>query len=350
MLKALLVLTLMAAPGLAYAQDVEEVEDVDLTVARALFEQGLKLFHQGHYADALQLFRESLARSPGGPYAASAQQMVERCEDKLGIKRAPPAAEPEDPYGADVDPEPENPYGDDASADTFELEPEPVNPYAALPVGADTTPGRADRLMLVGSGAVWGVGYGILLAAMFDDPTAVPDDQPQGDYVLTATISGAIGAGVGLWLVGKHPKEGDVALTNSFGGYGLAGGLMLGVLMDPAQDRAYAVNGFLGASIGLGTGLYLAGTHDVSRLRMGYIDLGVGAGAATPWVLFALLGGSSDGAVQFTGAMSVIGMGVGGYLGWRWTRDLSPPAADDLAFGLHPTLGGGVALDLSGRF
>jgi hypothetical protein len=396
------------APADPYAEPPEE--SVDDAVARSLFEQGLRLYHAGRWLDARQLFLEAYERSPKGPYAQTARQMVNRCDVKLGRGVTyvdPPAGDaPQDPYtdgGDGADPAPLDPYGDAAAAGGDGA---PVDPYAAddatgvppedlEPTGRE--PGDRDRarrdrrdsrrnltlfgglygawtglgiagasdggdtgaLLVLGgavggawlgwslsgrwdldgaevraveSGPVWGATFGLMFASIADDPARCDgcalggEDQPASDYWLGATVGSAVGFGAGIWAARQHPSEGDVALTNSFGGYGLLGGLVLGAAMDPAQDRAYAMNGIVGASAGLVTGLWLSRRMDVPRARMGWVDLGVGLGAAGPWIVYGLAGGDGGGGLQLAGASSLVLGGLGGWIAWKRTADLGAPA------------------------
>jgi hypothetical protein len=180
----------------------------------------------------------------------------------------------------------------------------------------------------IASSSAWGAGLGLMFAHIADTPDCLTceDDQPSGDYLLASALTGTVGLGAGIWLARQDPGADDVALVNSLGGYGLLGSLMLGVAMDPPQGRAYSMNAILGTGAGLAAGLYLAHRTDVPRKRMAYLDLGVGAGALAPWLVYGLAGGSDSGSArQWTGVAS-IGLAVaGGWLTWRWTRDLVAP-------------------------
>ncbi len=411
------------APPPEAAPDPPE-ETIDDAVARALFEQGLKLFHEGRWADARQLFAESIVRSPKGPYSRSARQMLARCNQRLGL--APPTGDealgdaPVDPYGGEEPapapvPAPLDPYAEPATATPLDpyggsgdelsrLAPADTlaNPYddeggdaslldqaGARDAAADDRRSNRNTLMLFGglyglytgigiaagmdgaggdgsmlvvlggaglgawggywvgehkqvskaqtstvaSSTAWGAGLGLMFAHVADSPEPLgcaecPDDQPGGDYMLASAAGAALGLGAGVLLARRDPSGDDVALVSSFGGYGLLEALMLGVTLDPAQGRAYSVNGILGTGAGLATGLWLSTRVDIPKKRMTYVDVGVGVGALTPWVIYALAGGNetaTDGARQFTGFASM-GLAVGGgWLAWRWTRDMAAP-------------------------
>jgi hypothetical protein len=394
----------LSGAGRAFAQagapDAGE-ENVDDAVARALFEQGLRLFHQHRYSEAHQLFAESIARSPDGAYARSARQMLTRCDE-----RTAPAA-PVDPYATTVDPyvapaEPVDPY---ASATATEAA--PLDPYAASDAAeattldpyappASATPGASEPavderrevrhtaalfgglfglhtsfgliaglgdedvsggelVLMLGSavaggaagywigeqpvsraqlhtamgGYAWGLGLGLLVTSLADSPP-VTDCGDCGtqvtsqDYLWTSAVGATLGLGAGVWLASRDPSENDLALVHSVGGYGLLGGLLLGVAIHPDDERGYALTSALGASAGLATGLWLASRGDVPERRMGYMDLAVAGGAVAPWVFYALAGGDGGDAatLQLTGVASLATGAVGGWLGWYWTRDL----------------------------
>src|SRR5207248_1892414 len=120
------------------------------------------------------------------------------------------------------------------------------------------------------------------------------------------------------------PAPGSVALENSFGAYGFASGLLLGVTMDPPDPRAYALNAFLGGSAGLVVGAVVAPRLHPSRARMAWVDVGASLGAASAWITIfpiAKMGGANDSeASQVTGVFSVATLGVGAYLAWRWSE------------------------------
>jgi hypothetical protein len=146
-----------AAAPLAAPEATAPVEDIDEVVARALYQQAMALFDQGRYADARQLFFESLARSPDGADAASARQMRARCEQRMGMTAAvaPAAASalpalrgfvaPVDPYGATLIgvSGPIDPYA--TSTGAFDG---PIDPYVdSVPAGEllDPYSARADE-------------------------------------------------------------------------------------------------------------------------------------------------------------------------------------------------------------
>jgi hypothetical protein len=434
-------LCVAGVPSVTRAQDGPPLPaDVQDEVAKALYEQGMKLYAAGRYEDARGLFLESVQRSPGGAYAERARAMGKQCEAKLGWKTgafdapaprpAPTEAAPIDPYaGSGGDgtvedgPEPLNPYLDEAPSPRTQPQPPsppPPPPSAAAPPTGTTVTTTVERgddasgeldarsarrnllvfgggyglwlgiaffgatepddgailpLMMAGtaaglgaawlgtrgrrvttgqalsvmSGTTWGTTHALFLSHVADDPTREGDaeDFRETGYFGWSMVGGLVGLGAGIgygWKV--KPSPGDVAVVNSFGGYGLLGGLLLGGAIDPVQGRAYSLNSFLGSSIGLVAGGLLATEIETSRSRMAMLDLGVSLGALAPWVLVypAIDGGD---AVQVTSAVSLATAAVGGYLTWRWTRGMEGGGARRAAGPrLVPWVGPGEAVGL----
>ncbi len=292
-----LVLACALPPALARAADDESSAEIDAAVAKSLFEQGVKLYHAGQYADARELFLESYARSPKGPYASSAREMIGRCNVKLGITDplppVPPAdngdGAPLDPYGgepngggggSDESPqnpyledggakEPadggavENPYADDhsprATADRDDLSPAPLNPYtpeppSAIDTGRDTGGAVESRQRVELSGGAYGLGMGIELmaAARGKGGGAV-----LGTLALTAT-----GAYAGWWI-GKHHhvSEGELLATDSLTTWGMAEGLWIAHVANASTGHGYGGGALIGSLAGLGTGYWIATSH-----------------------------------------------------------------------------------------
>jgi hypothetical protein len=99
---------------------------------------------------------------------------------------------------------------------------------------------------------------------------------------------GAIGVLGGASLAVDHKlTRGDIALVDTLAGIGTAGGLTLGMLMQPAQKEAYAVNALLGATGGVIAG-YVAGPQTNTTPRRMLRVAGVAAaGGALPFLLYA---------------------------------------------------------------
>jgi hypothetical protein len=460
-----------SAPSGAPA-DASAKREVDAFVAKALVDRGMVLFRAADYRSAKQLFVEALVRDPGGPYAATARDLLRKTNQKLGYydrdhgapppvpprkdekpaaaSPPPPAAagtadQPVDPYatpgrgsgtggaGAAGADEPVDPYAESAvaapldpyaaAAPSSAAPPAPgetlVDPYATPPAGPPTGPPAGDlspvdpyavepgdepalggheradtgppspgppaaarRELMLGLGAYGflagtavvgtdseaglaagliggaaGLGAGALLgrrrdmthgqvmalnvgmswgAADFAFLGHLADGQDATGTSLFryAAVGGLVGAGAGVWAGRRDPDPGDVALVNSLMLYGTAGGLLLGVAMDPPREEAYSLNAILGNAAGVVGGLTLAPKMATSRRRMVRADLGAALGAGATWALFYPLvkDDSGFGDEQITGFVSVLGMGLGAYLGWRWSgpdRDEAATAAPE---------------------
>ncbi|RMH43084.1 MAG: hypothetical protein D6689_06165, partial [Deltaproteobacteria bacterium] len=159
----------------------------------------------------------------------------------------------------------------------------------------------------------------------------VDHDYTQTDGFVSVAIGGAVGVGAGVaWAVRGEPRGDRIALANSLGLYGLAGGLMFGVALDPPEPEAYSVNAVVGSVAGLAVGWWLADRVDTSRGRQLKVDIGAAVGLAAPWALVYPLvkdDGTNDDE-QAVGALSIATMAAGGYLAWRFTR---PTASEPTA-------------------
>lgn len=195
----------------------------------------------------------------------------------------------------------------------------------------DFTPGQAQT---IGYGGLWGT---YILGLFGDVVTGVRDPNIPGDEGTTPNeiyksmgIGGALGTGAGILMARKwDPSPADVALTNSLGLMGTSAGLLLGVAMDPPRGEAYSLNGVLGAAAGLGAGLWASQRFEYSPARMLRIDLGAAAGVAGTWLLFypLIADDTTSGDEQAAGAVSLLAMAGGAYVGWRLTRDMDEAPA-----------------------
>jgi len=389
---------------------VPKVDPLDEAVAAALIARGNVLFNARDYANARQLFVEALVRSPNGPRAILALDMLKQANTKLGNKdvfsgapkvlRPPNKDAPIDPYGTgtktnpgDVKKtgEPIDPYADPKTAGSKikDNTGEPLDPYATgkndkpnLPAQKDD-PGadRRARTMLIGWGGLLGLTVGLALGGPDDDSAdgggggaallgivgagataglayyltrkrkltagqsaAIMSAGTWGAYnigLLTDTfktqgtstndvfaglaVGGVLGVAAGAAYALKYkPTQNEVAVINSFGGYGTLAGFMLGLAMDPPETEAYSVNGMLGSIGGLAVGMFAAKKLKVSRSRMLRVDLGAGLGTAAAWALFYPLisDDSTRSDEQTTGFVSVLS-GIGGaYAAWYLTRKM----------------------------
>jgi hypothetical protein len=292
----LLVAALAASQApIAHADDDEGTAAVDEAVSKSLYEQGVKLYHAGNYADARELFVEAYTRSPKGPYAKEARGMILRCNQKLGITDPlppePPADDtPQNPYtddGATVqDPyaddgaakktddgekntgndQVQNPYVDQdhhsqrASVDREEITPAPIDPYAPKPdvlvSGGGGEPAdegsQESRNRVALSGTTYGAALGVELFGL----------SGKGG---TAVVGGLIGGGAGAyfgWHVGKrHITEGELLASDSMSAWGMGEGLWIAHVANAKTGKGYAGGALVGTSLGVLTGYWIAKEH-----------------------------------------------------------------------------------------
>lgn len=372
-------------------------KDVEALVAKELFQQAVRLFDGGRFADARRLFAEAARRDGDGPYAVTARVMIQRCDEVLGVateRSGPPSVAPEPAAAsaheelAPADPYAASPAVDDATLDPYAPTPQAVDVeepevdastvqrgspgvgrnwtrlellifggsygfWSGLSLGvASGSPGATPLLFLGGgalgvgaahlatrsgsvsegqamatmSGAAWGATLGLLLGHVADDPNDEYDQSAEG-YFASTLIASSVGFGGGVaYAVLAHPSAGDVALVNSLTEYGLVTGLVVGGMMQPAENRAYSLNAVVGSAGGMLAGFLLAPHLEISRGRLAWVDLGALSGV-TAAALFAFPA-IEDGSVGAARAKFVVALGAmatGGYLAWRWTR--GEPAA-----------------------
>ncbi len=169
---------------------------IDNAVAAALLDRANILFAAKDFANARQLYIESLVRSPKGPSATQALDMLKQSNTKLGNKdvysgaptvvRPAGTAKPLDPYGTGTDPVVKKPD-------------KPLDPYGT---GKIKTPDNTDPLDPYGTGKV-----------AKPDP-ATPKDDPNADRQARNLLmgwSGMLGLGVGLAIAGPEDDNGDVS-------------------------------------------------------------------------------------------------------------------------------------------
>lgn len=184
---------------------------------------------------------------------------------------------------------------------------------------------------VISSGGLWGMYNGAHLGNLL-----AGEDSDGNDIYAGMAITGLLGSGIGYWYAtNRDPSAGDLAFTNSLSFYGTAGGLLLGVAMDPPRGDAYSLNALAGSALGLGLGYYLEG-REPTRRRMLKVDLGAVVGAAAPWILLYPFIGDSNGKgdERLTGLFSAMGLVGGGYFAWRYTADDEKSADDGAAAAL----------------
>jgi hypothetical protein len=331
-------------------------------VAQALVARAQELYDGKQYADARELANEAIAKSPTGAAAQQAKQLLASVDHALGLSapRSPAATElpvdltpitdPTAPTTTPIPTTPEAPSAGHAalaarvhvglyggvvgamlgslfSSDGGEQAGGAVAGGLALAgVGGWLGPRLVGRLhwseaqiRTAGAGTVWGG----VIGGLFAD--AVDVDGTTGRSVLVgasigSTLLGLAGAGLA-----KRDKltRGDVALMDTFAGMGAAGGLTLGMLMQPAEGEAYSVNAILGTAGGLLVGAIAAPQTNTTPRRMLRVAGLSAAGGAVPFLLYAAIHDpTSTGDERAVGALSTVGLVAGAYLGFRLTRGM----------------------------
>lgn len=263
-------------------------------IAASLVARAQELFELKEYVDAKQLATEALMRSPRGPSAVQAQQLIKACNTALGVGEVKPPPPPVDTTPI-VDP----------------LKDRPAEPPALGTV--------APKWRRIASGAAWGA----IAGGAFADAVGVNTTKPS-HVALGAGVGGALGGLAGYALTRKvqHTK-GDVALMDTLAGIGGAGGLTIGMLMQPVETEAYSVNAIIGIGAGLLVGYVAApqtNTTERRMLRVAGISL---AGGALPFLLYAgIYDKSTDSDERLVGGLATAGLLAGAYIGFRITRHM----------------------------
>ena len=332
-------------------------------IAEQLVSRAQDLLDAKVYVDAKQLAVEALVKSPKGNAAGHARFIIKVVNDRLGIKEelAPPIETPVD-VAPIVDPtarvekpiEPPRPVDVEpnkgriaasvhgalytgllgATLGSFFDKGHPAG--GAIPVGIAA--GVAGGLYLpklfhswrwdesqirtVGAGSMWGGVIGGLMAGVTMGANGGTVTTP--GVLVGASVGSTIGVAGGAVLAKNHTlTRGDVALVDTLAGLGTASGLTLGMLMQPAQKEAYALNAALGAGAGVVIG-YIAGPQTNTTPRRMLRVAGVAAaGGVLPFLLYAgIHKASSTADERVTGALSTIGLVGGAWLGFYLTRDL----------------------------
>ncbi len=349
-------------------------------IAEQLVTRAQELLDAKIYLDAKQLAVEALVKSPKGPAADRARYIIKVVNQNLNIKEdpppTPPSQTPPDGNGDKVD---LTPIGDPTQFDPSRDPPPNQTPVAP----ADTGAGYRNRITAATvHGALYGGVLGATVGAYInsDNPAsvAVPlgiatglgggllgrqlarkrswdeaqlrtvgslnfwggtiggmfgwavtgageDDSPTATGVL---LGASIGATSGLLVGGLMAKDhkltrGDVALVDTFAGMGAIGGLTIGMLMQPAQNEAYAVNSILGAAGGIAVGVIAGPQTNTTPRRMLRVAGLAAAGGALPFLLYAGIASSdTNGDERLVGALSSIGLVGGAYLGFRLTKNM----------------------------
>jgi hypothetical protein len=264
-------------------------------IAASLVLRAQELFDAKFYADAKQLATEALVRSPRGTAATQAQYLIKAINTALGIGEPKPPEQP-----VDLTPI-RDPFAD-----------KPVEKPIELGEGAS----RNRRIL---SGAVWGAAIG----AAIGDAAIVDDTEPK-HVAIGAGIGLAAGGLAGWGLARKRPQtSGDVALMDTLAGIGGAGGLTLGMLMQPAEAEAYSINAVIGIAGGLLVGYIAAPQTNTTERRMLRVAGISVLGGALPFLLYAgIYDKSSTSDERLVGGLATAGLLAGAYVGFRMTRNM----------------------------
>ncbi len=330
-------------------------------IAAALVARARELFEARALVDAKQLAVEALVKSPNGVSAAQAKGMIRAINKELGLDDQgrpvgpPPGLDAQvDKTPMDVEPppivSPPTPEGEDPSRRTTTLrvhgalfggivgaavgalvaDDRPAS--GAVPAGlaggvagALLAPrlvgpkGSEAQVRTVGSLSVW-TG---LAGAFFADAVVVDDSSARG-VLVGGALGSTAGALVGYGLARKDGlTRGDVALVDTLAGVGAAGGLTLGMLMQPAKGEAYSVNAIVGTTGGVVLGLLAAPKTNTTTRRMMRVAGAAALGGGAPFLLYAASRDpDSTDDERLTGVLSTIGLVGGLVLGFRLTRDL----------------------------
>jgi hypothetical protein len=360
-----------SAPQDPYAPDPVLNEQI----AEQLVGRAQELLDARIYLDAKQLAVEALVKSPKGAAAERARYIIKVVNQHLDIKEDPAPTPPsevpptdnvdltpiQDPTTRTFDPTrdpppsetqpPDAPVRDErnaatvhaaiyggllgATAGAFMNSDNPAS--VAVPLGIVTGLGAGfvahryvrrlhwdeAQVRTAGSMSLWGGVLGGLFGTAVSG--AHEGESPSATGVLLgASIGSTAGLLTGVALARKEKlTRGDVALVDTMAGIGAVGGLTMGMLMQPKQNEAYAVNSLLGAAGGIVVGVLAAPTTNTTPRRMLRVAGLAAAGGALPFLLYALIyDPTSTADERFTGLMSSAGLVAGAYLGFRLTKNM----------------------------
>jgi hypothetical protein len=378
-LAATLVALCSSAPLAAQPTDPGTPQPPDFVLAEQIAEQlvarAQELLDARIWLDAKQLAVEALVKSPKGNAADRARYIIRVVNQQLDIKEDPPPTPPSvvkphddvdlspidgsqaPPLDPRRDPPPSEPGPQErdgelaarvhgalyvgvlgATIGAFAGGDRPV--AVAVPVGIVTGLGAgllAPRLTrwlgwdeaqirTAGSLSAWGGVMGSMFGTAVtgaDESATMPSKPTARGVLLGASVGSTLGLAGGAYFAHERRlTRGDVALVDTLAGIGAVGGLTIGMLMQPAQPEAYAVNALLGTAGGVVIGLIAAPQTQTTPGRMLRVAGVAAAGGAIPFLLYAVIADSSTSADErVVGFLSSAGLVGGAYLGFRLTSD-----------------------------
>ena len=372
---ALLLVLAWCAPALAqapapqdpYAGAPQQDPVLAEQIAAQLVARAQELLDAKIYVDAKQLAVEALVESPKGAAAEHARAIIKQVNQQLGIVEEEPAPEPKPTPHPVAEPakKPAEPavvetghpgkaaayvhgafYGGVVGAAVGSLFDTRHPAKGAIPVGIGLAiagglgaPRLAEhwhadeaQVRTIGSGSLWGAVIGAFFA---DVVTGANGGHATGSSVLVGGGIGAtVGLGGGIYMAKEQPMtRGDVALVDTLAGIGTVGGLTIGMLMQPAQPEAYSLNAVLGAAGGVIAGIIAAPDTNTTPGRMVRVAGLAALGGGLPLTILAA-GPHSSGVQRAAGALSTIGLVGGAWLGFYLTRDFE--AGKDVPDTLKP--------------
>ncbi|MGE5181078.1 MAG: hypothetical protein ACM31C_03405 [Acidobacteriota bacterium] len=338
-------------------------------IAEQLVGRAQELYDAKMYVDAKQLAVEALVESPKGNAAERARFLIKQINRLLGIQDEQPAPPPQ--------PEAKPPVVDTTPIEDPTLR-QPLPPVE--PPAEGGTELRDAKLAAMVHGGLYGGIFGAAIGSWFDSSNAAAGAVPMGiaggaalgltapmiasklhwdeaqirtvgagsvwggifggffteavaganttDRVRAATVvtGAAVGSTLGLLSGAVYANQhkftrGDVALVDTLAGVGTAGGLTLGMLMQPAQKEGYSLNAAIGAASGVIVGMIAAPQTNTTPRRMLRVAGLAAAGGAIP--LSIVLASPHSEALQRTaGGLASAGLVAGAWLGFYLTRHM----------------------------
>jgi len=347
---------------------------LDEQIAQQLVDRAQELLDGRLWLDAKQLAVEALVKSPKGPSADRARFIIKTVNTHLDIKEEPPPTPPSEvqptgPVAPDI-PQPGDRVNPFEPKHDAEEPPPPLPPGSGSPgtaafvhgalyggtigtmigvAASNDNPAAAGIPLGIAGGLAIGylstklvarahwdeaqvrtagsyTNWGGVIGGMFGDAAtgAGKGDASANGVLVGATIGSTLGLGVGVAFARNHKfTRGDVALTDTLAGIGAVGGLTMGMLMQPAQPEAYAVNSIIGVSGGLLIGLVAGPQTNTTPRRMLRVAGLSAAGGAAPFLLYAAIYDSNTKKDErVTGLLSSAGLVIGAYIGFRITAHM----------------------------